>query len=82
MTKASNNEIYKKVSELINGEIGSLVSIDGGKIELISFSEGIVKVSLKGTCKHCNAREYTIRNVVERILFDKLPEYIDKVELI
>ena len=47
---------------------------DGGDIELIDVSDGIVKVKLTGACAGCPMSTMTLKNGVERILKEQIPE--------
>jgi Fe-S cluster biogenesis protein NfuA len=47
---------------------------DGGDIELIDVSDGIVKVRLTGACAGCPMSTMTLKNGVERILKEQIPE--------
>ncbi|MDT3739845.1 MAG: NifU family protein [Candidatus Kapabacteria bacterium] len=77
----SDKELYNKVKHLIDTDIKMLVSADGGKITLVYVEDGRVGVRLGGACSHCSAVNYTMKNVVERIIFDNFPE-IETVELV
>ena len=47
---------------------------DGGDVELIGVDEGVVKVKLTGAYDGCPMATMTLRNGVERILKEKVPE--------
>ncbi len=47
---------------------------DGGDIELIDVSDGIVKVRLTGACAGCPMSTMTLKSGVERILKEQIPE--------
>jgi Fe-S cluster biogenesis protein NfuA len=47
---------------------------DGGDIELVSVKDGIVSVKLQGHCAGCPMSQMTIKNGVERILKQQVPE--------
>ena len=53
--------------------------MDGGDIELFSFNNGILKVFLKGACSGCPSSQMTLKNGIETLLKDKLPEQITEV---
>ena len=54
---------------------------DGGDIELVSVSNGVVKVRLKGACSGCPMSRMTLANFVETELKDAVPE-IKRVEAV
>jgi len=47
---------------------------DGGDIELIDVSDGIVKVKLTGACAGCPMSTMTLKMGVERVLKEQIPE--------
>ena len=52
---------------------------DGGDIELVGITDGVVKVRLKGACSGCPHAAMTLKEGVERILKRDVPE-IKRVE--
>ena len=64
----------EKVQAVIN-EIRPNLQADGGDIELVDVTaDGIVKVRLQGACRGCPGAAMTLKNGVERILKEKIPE--------
>ena len=49
---------------------------DGGDVELVSIDEGVVKVRLKGACGGCPMSQMTLKNGIERILKQYVPEVV------
>ena len=47
---------------------------DGGDVELINVEKGIVRVKLTGACGGCPMAAMTLRNGIERILREDVPE--------
>ena len=47
---------------------------DGGDVELVDVSEGVVKLKLQGACAGCPMSTMTLRNGIERILKERVPE--------
>ncbi|MFC1999302.1 NifU family protein [Chloroflexota bacterium] len=52
---------------------------DGGDVELIDVNDGTVKVRLTGACGGCPMATMTMRNGVERIIKEEVPEVIEVV---
>lgn len=46
---------------------------DGGDVELVEVEDGVVKVRLTGACGSCPMANVTLRNLVERVLKEKVP---------
>lgn len=61
--------------ETVLKQIRPALQADGGDVELIDVSqEGMVKVRLKGACGSCPMSAITLRNGIERILKERIPE--------
>jgi len=67
-------ELREKVSKVLE-EIRSQLRYEGGDVELVEVSsDGIVKVHLLGACAGCPMSSITLKNGIERILKDRIPE--------
>lgn len=61
--------------ESVLGRIRPALQNDGGDVELVDVTEeGIVRVRLKGACAGCPMSQMTLRNGIERILKQEIPE--------
>ena len=49
---------------------------DGGDVELVDFQDGIVTVRLQGACGGCPMSQMTLKNGIERILKQEVPEVV------
>jgi Fe-S cluster biogenesis protein NfuA len=67
--------VKEKVEEAIQ-EIRPYLQADGGNIELIDVTDGVVKVKLLGACAGCPMSKMTLQMGVERTLKKKIPEII------
>ena len=47
---------------------------DGGDVELVDVRDGVVSLRLTGACKGCPMATMTLRNGIERILREQVPE--------
>ena len=65
----------EQVEEAIK-EIRPYLQADGGNIELIDVTDGVVKVKLLGACAGCPMSKMTLQNSVERTLKKKIPEIV------
>ncbi len=65
----------EKVEALLDEIRPSLQADGGGDVELVDVTEdGIVKVRLKGACAGCPMSTLTIKNGIERVLKNEIPE--------
>ena len=62
-----------KVEEALK-EIAKMLQADGGDLQLVKIEGNKVHVRLVGACAGCPARQMTLKNGVEKILKQKVPE--------
>ena len=67
------NEIELKIIALIDKIRPFLIS-DGGNLEYIKFEDGIVYVRLTGACKHCSMIDITLKDGIEEMIVNEIPE--------
>ena len=63
----------KKSVEQVLTRIRPMLQRDGGDIELVEVTDGIVKVRLTGACKGCPMSQMTLKQGVERFLMQEIP---------
>lgn len=62
-----------KVEEALNS-IRPALQGDGGDVELIDVSDGIVKVKLTGACGGCPMSAMTLKMGIEKVIKEQVPE--------
>jgi Fe-S cluster biogenesis protein NfuA len=62
-----------KVEAVLDKIRPSLVA-DGGNVELINVNDGVVKLKLTGACAGCPMATMTLKQGIERILKQEIPE--------
>jgi len=67
------NEIELKIIALIDKIRPFLIS-DGGNLEYIKFEDGIVYVRLTGACKDCSMIDITLKDGIEEMIVNEIPE--------
>ncbi len=55
-------------------KIRPALQADGGDVELLDVNEGVVKLRLEGACSGCPMASITLRQGIERILKEQVPE--------
>ena len=68
------DEVSEKIKEIIASHIRPAVAQDGGDIVFKNFKDGIVYVSMKGSCDGCPSSTMTLKNGVENLLKHYIPE--------
>jgi Fe-S cluster biogenesis protein NfuA len=67
------DKLHDRVTEVLN-KVRPSLQADGGDVELVDVTDGIVKVKLTGHCAGCPMSQMTLRNGIERILKQEIPE--------
>ncbi|OGP66059.1 MAG: hypothetical protein A2170_14390 [Deltaproteobacteria bacterium RBG_13_53_10] len=70
-------ELVEKALEKIRPSLQA----DGGNIELIDVTDGVVKVKLTGACGSCPMSQMTLKMGVEKVLKQQLPD-VKRVEAV
>ena len=73
--------LREKIEGALN-KVRPSLQADGGDVELIDVDEdGVVKVKLQGACAGCPMSQMTLKQGIEKILKQNVPE-IDHVEAV
>jgi len=75
------SETVEKRVQAALAEIKPQIQADGGDIDLVAVENNIVKVRLRGACVGCPMSALTLKQGVERIIKQKVPE-IQSVEAV
>jgi Fe-S cluster biogenesis protein NfuA len=76
--KGDTPEMQEKVKDVLDKVRPYLVR-DGGDVELVEVNGGTVKVKLTGHCAGCPHSQMTLKNGIERILKQEIPEVTEVV---
>jgi Fe-S cluster biogenesis protein NfuA len=72
-TQEQTGDLRERVEKVLD-TIRPYVQGDGGDIELIDVTEGIVQVRLAGACVGCMHSMMTLQAGIERMLKQEIPE--------
>lgn len=71
-------EIESQIKKELN-RLRPYLNSEGGDIEYVSFVNGVVHVKMLGACMGCTALDYTLKDGVEALLVELVPEVIEVV---
>ena len=74
-----NDEVVKKIIDVLENNIRPAVAKDGGDIKFESFKNGVVTVQLQGSCSGCPSSMMTLKQGVQNLLCHYIPE-VKRVE--
>jgi Fe-S cluster biogenesis protein NfuA len=63
----------EKVAAVLD-KIRPALEADGGNVELVDVKDGVVTVKLTGACAGCPMSVMTLKNGIERIVKQEVPE--------
>jgi Fe-S cluster biogenesis protein NfuA len=76
------HNMREKVEEVLN-QIRPALLADGGDIELVDVSEGVVTLRLTGACGGCPMSTVTLKQGVEQVLKEQvLKEQVPEVKVV
>ena len=73
-------ETVKKIRTILEDYIRPAVEQDGGAITFHSFTDGIVKVRLQGSCSGCPSSMVTLKAGIENLFKRMMPNEVNAVE--
>jgi len=68
------SEIEKKIVKILETKIRPAVARDGGDIKFKEYKDGVVIVSLQGSCSGCPSSTMTLKQGVQNLLCHYIPE--------
>lgn len=76
MEERTNEVIISEIEKII-GKVRPYLNSEGGDIEFLKFEEGIVYVRMLGACIDCGALDSTLKDGIEALLVEYVPEVIE-----
>lgn len=68
-----NDEITQKIKVIID-KINPYIISDGGNLEFIKYENNTVFVKLSGACAECNMLDITLKDGIEQLIRNEIPE--------
>lgn len=74
------SEIELKILSLIDKIRPFLIS-DGGNLEFVKYEDNIVYVRLTGACKDCAMIDITLKDGIEELIINEIPEVKEVINI-
>ena len=71
---ADDDDVVKRVKELLENYVKPAVEMDGGAIQFKSYNDGIVNLMLQGSCSGCPSSMVTLKAGIEGMMKRMIPE--------
>lgn len=78
--ETEDSETVKKIKNILDEYIKPAVEQDGGAITFHSFKEGVVTVTLQGSCSGCPSSTITLKAGIENLFKNMMPGEVKSVE--
>ena len=75
------DELEQKIVKILDQKIRPAVARDGGDIKFKDFKDGVVTVSLQGSCSGCPSSTMTLKQGVQNLLCHYIPEIKDVIAI-
>ena len=69
----NNEDVKLRIIAIIDKLRPFLIS-DGGNLEFIKYEDNIVYVRLMGACKDCPMMDVTLKDGIEEMIINEIPE--------
>ncbi len=70
-------KIIEEQIKKILGKIRPYLNSEGGDLEYVGYKEGIVYIRMLGACMDCGALDSTLKDGIEALLVENVPEVIE-----
>jgi NFU1 iron-sulfur cluster scaffold homolog, mitochondrial len=71
---ADDDDVVKRIKELLENYVKPAVEMDGGAIQFKSYNEGTVNLMLQGSCSGCPSSMITLKAGIEGMMKRMIPE--------
>ena len=74
VVSADDDDVVKRVKELLENYVKPAVEMDGGAIQFKSYNDGVVNLMLQGSCSGCPSSMVTLKAGIEGMMKRMIPE--------
>lgn len=74
-------ELRKKLETLFHEQINPAVAQHGGHVEIIDVRGTALYISFSGGCQGCAASSVTLKNGIEKMVFEQVPEITEVLDI-
>ena len=66
--------MYEELEKILDTYVRPLLRTHGGDMQVVDFTDGVVKFKLHGHCAGCPAADFTTENLIQTELMEHMPE--------
>jgi NFU1 iron-sulfur cluster scaffold homolog, mitochondrial len=71
---ADDDDVVKRIKELLDNYVRPAVEMDGGAIQFKSYTDGVVNLVMQGSCSGCPSSMITLKAGIEGMMKRMIPE--------
>src|SRR5579884_3932523 len=75
--EAEEDEIVAQIKELLETRVRPAVAMDGGDIIFHDYADGVVYLTMQGSCSGCPSSTATLKAGIENMLRHYIPEVVE-----
>lgn len=76
----NDTEILEAVEKVMEEEISPALASHGGGAKIVTVNEGKVYVELQGGCRGCMGARMTMKNGIERLFKERVPDVVEVID--
>ncbi|MGH7671727.1 MAG: NifU family protein [Gemmatimonadales bacterium] len=76
-----DDTLYERVAQLFDEQVNPMVARHGGRVELIDVQDAVVMLRMGGGCQGCGMADVTLRQGIEGMLAQNIPEVRGVVDI-
>jgi cystathionine gamma-synthase len=69
-----NADLSTRVQHILERDVNPAVAAHGGHVVLVGIADGRARLRLEGGCQGCSLADVTVRQGIERLLRERIPE--------
>ena len=70
----NDDQLYEQVAKVFDEQVNPMVARHGGRVELIDVQDGVVMLRMGGGCQGCGMADVTLRQGIEGMLAQLVPD--------
>lgn len=74
IVSADDDDVVKRIKELLENYVKPAVEMDGGAIQFKSYENGTVNLAMQGSCSGCPSSTITLKAGIEGMMKRMIPE--------
>ncbi|QHI70234.1 NifU family protein [Tichowtungia aerotolerans] len=76
----NDEQILEAVEKIMAEEVSPALASHGGGAEIVTVKDGKVYVELQGGCRGCMGARMTMKNGIERLLKERVPDVVEVID--